>query len=64
MKLGDISARLGFTVTADFMASLGFQHIRQEKNAKLYRACDFGGICQAIASHVMEVSAWDRRLAE
>lgn len=64
MKLGDISARLEFTVTADFLASLGFQHIRQDKNAKLYNARDFGRICQAIASHVMEVSAWDRRLAE
>lgn len=56
MKLGDISARLGFTVTADFLASLGFQHVRQDKNAKLYRACDFGGICHAIANHVLAVA--------
>ncbi|MBP6421583.1 MAG: hypothetical protein KA271_01690 [Propionivibrio sp.] len=62
MKLGDISARLGFTVTADFLASLGFQHIRQDKNAKLYRACDFRWICHAIANHVLAVA--DERMAE
>lgn len=61
MKLGDISASLGFTVTADFLDSLGFRHIRQDKNAKLYRACDFGGICHAIADHVLAVA--DERMA-
>lgn len=61
MKLGDLSARLGFNVTAEFLASLGFHHIRQDKNANLYRKCDFLRICQAIANHVLSVAVISRR---
>ena len=52
MKLGDINARLGFTVTADFLGGLGYKPVAQEKNAKIYRECDFPGICAAIIRHV------------
>ena len=54
IKLGEVSARLGFTVTADFLASLGFQ-ARTEKAAKLYRADDWPAMCDAIAAHVHHV---------
>lgn len=56
IKLGEISARLGFTVTADFLASLGYV-AHSEKNAKLYRASDFRGICQALILHIGNVAS-------
>lgn len=52
IKLGDISARLGFTLTADFLASLGFDAVAQERSAKLYRASDFDRICHALVRHI------------
>ncbi|UXZ44525.1 YqaJ viral recombinase family protein [Pseudomonas soli] len=52
IKLGDIGNRLGFTLTADFLASLGFEAVAQERSAKLYRASDFDRICQALVRHI------------
>jgi putative phage-type endonuclease len=52
MKLGEICALLGFTVTADFLSRIGFQPVGNERAAKLYRAADFPRICDAIAQHV------------
>lgn len=57
MKLGEISARLGFTVTADFLERIGFPVHAHEKNAKLYRECDFHGICMAIIFHIRGLAA-------
>jgi predicted phage-related endonuclease len=54
IKLGEISERLGFTVTADFLAKLGYQ-ATTDRNAKLYRAADFPAICIAIVRHVQAV---------
>lgn len=56
LKLGTICERLGFTVTADFLASLGFPMVAQEKSSKLWRESDFPGICSAIAQHVVAVA--------
>ncbi|KPM67578.1 Heme peroxidase [Pseudomonas putida] len=55
IKLGDISAILGFTLTADFLASLGFEAVAQERSAKLYRASDFEAICTALIHHIQSV---------
>lgn len=55
IKLGEINSRLGFTVTAEFLGTLGF-HATTEKNAKLYRECDFQGICDALICHVQQVA--------
>lgn len=55
IKLGDISATLGFTLTADFLASLGFEAVAQERSAKLYRASDFEAICTALIHHIQSV---------
>lgn len=52
IKLGDITARLGFTLTADFLVSLGFEPVEQERAAKLYRASDFPRICAALIAHI------------
>ncbi|UVL22419.1 YqaJ viral recombinase family protein [Pseudomonas donghuensis] len=55
IKLGDISTRLGFTLTADFLSSLGFDAVAQERSAKLYRASDFPRICAALVHHIQTV---------
>ncbi|WP_137971981.1 YqaJ viral recombinase family protein [Pseudomonas sp. F(2018)] len=55
IKLGDITARLGFTLTADFLLSLGFEPVEQERAAKLYRASDFPRICAALITHIQGV---------
>lgn len=57
IKLGDISARLGFTLPADFLSSLGFDAVATERSAKLYRASDFPRICAALINHIQAVQA-------
>lgn len=54
LKLGDISARLGFTVNADFLSELGFT-ATVERNARLYRESLFPAICDAIRAHITGV---------
>lgn len=56
IKLGEINERLGFTVSADFLASLGFT-ATTERSAKLYRECDFPNICSALQRHICTVAA-------
>lgn len=55
IKLGEINERLGFTVSADFLAKLGFV-ARHERNAKLYRMADFKRICFAISDHACDIA--------
>jgi hypothetical protein len=55
IKLGEICSRLGFNVTADFLASLGVHHAATDKNAKLYPESSFPTICRLISEHVVEV---------
>lgn len=52
LKLGEICSLLGFTVTADFLAHLGFEPIATERSAKLYGHNDFYGICHALIKHI------------
>lgn len=56
IKLGEICARLGFNVTADFLASLGVSPVATEKNAKLYPANKFPTICRLISDHVLALA--------
>lgn len=56
MTLGQINARLGFTVTADFLASLGFE-AHKDKSARLYRPSQFGAICARISGHVLRAAS-------
>lgn len=56
IKLGEICTRLGFTVTADFLASLGVSPVATDKNAKLYDANRFPTICRLISEHVMALA--------
>lgn len=55
IKLGEICARLGYTVSAEFLASLGFE-ATTDKNAKLYQASMFPMICRRIADHTLAVA--------
>ncbi|MEJ3621078.1 YqaJ viral recombinase family protein [Brachymonas wangyanguii] len=49
LKLGEISALLGLAVTAEFLATLGFNPVATDRSAKMYRTSDFPAICDAIA---------------
>lgn len=54
LKLGDICARLGITMTAAFVAdTLGIKPAATDKSAKLYRESDYPRICRALAQHAM-----------
>lgn len=55
LKLGEIQNRLGFDVSSDFLASLGFLHT-QEKASKLYLESKFKDICAGISAHVLAVA--------
>lgn len=57
LRLGEVSQRLGFDVTANFLASLGFAPVAQEKAAKLYAADDFPRICAALIRHIAAAQA-------
>jgi hypothetical protein len=63
MKLGEICNLLGFNVTSEFLDRLGFSAAKTDKNAKLYRQCDFPRICLAIGAHAEAVSRTDLRKA-
>lgn len=57
IKLGDISTRLGFTLSAEFLRSLGFEAVERKQGAQLYRASDFPRICVALVHHIQAVQA-------
>lgn len=54
LKLGDICHRLGFIMSADFIAKLGIEPSAREKAAKLYHEADFQRICIALVRHIGE----------
>jgi predicted phage-related endonuclease len=56
LRLGQIGERLGFSLTADFLNSLGFAHAAQDKAAKLYHESDFPSICAALCRHITAVA--------
>ncbi len=55
IKLGDIGSRLGFSLSADFLTSLGFEAVARERSAQLYRESDFPRICAALVAHIHSV---------
>ena len=57
IKLGDISTRLGFTLSAEFLRSLGLEAVERKQGAQLYRASDFPRICVALVHHIQAVQA-------
>ena len=57
IKLGDISTRLGFTLSAEFLRSLDFEAVERKQGAQLYRASDFPRICVSLVHHIQAVQA-------
>ena len=55
LRLGQICERLGFNITSDFLASIGFPPCATDKNAKLYHPKYFNAICGAVIHHVKNV---------
>lgn len=60
IKLGDINARLGFSLTADFLRSIGIESVGRDRAAVLYRASDFALICTNLIAHI---GGLDQRIA-
>jgi exodeoxyribonuclease (lambda-induced) len=56
LRLGQIAERLGFPLTADFLARLGFAPAATDKSAKLYHEQDFQAMCAALIRHVTAVA--------
>ena len=52
IKTGDISARIGLTITAKLIEDLGFPPDDTEKRAQLWDADKYPAICKAISKHV------------
>jgi putative phage-type endonuclease len=57
LRLGQIAERLGFTVTANFLKSLGFDAAGHAGAAVLYHEADFAHICAALVDHITLVQA-------
>ncbi len=57
LRLGQIVDRLGFTVTADFLRTLGFEPAARERAAMLYHEQDFPNMCAALVRHITNVRA-------
>lgn len=52
MRMGDLCERLGYSVTVDFLAELGFE-ATVDRGARLLHEHDFPAICHAIAAHTL-----------
>lgn len=56
LKLGQICDRLGFTVSAEFLRSLGAEPRAVDKRALLFYESDFPVICRAIVTHIQRLA--------
>jgi len=52
LSLGKIGTRLGFSLTADFLRSIGFEPAGRERAAVLYHESDWQAICTALLNHI------------
>ena len=52
LTLGKIGTRLGFSLTADFLRSIGFEPAERARAAVLYHESDWQAICTALLNHV------------
>ena len=57
MKLGQIAERLGFTLTADFLESLGYKPAAMQGASKLYHHDQFGFMCEDLVKHIRMAQA-------
>lgn len=57
LKLGEIAARLGFSLPADFLRTLGFEPADKQRGACLYHESDFTRMLGALHDHIDQVQA-------
>ena len=62
LRLGMINERLGFSVSVQLLASLGFT-ATQEGAARLFHEEDFIPICRALVAHIRTVATGDQQKA-
>jgi putative phage-type endonuclease len=55
LSLGEVNARLGLTVSAAFVASIGITPAGKARRALLFTENQFAAICRGIVSHVQAV---------
>lgn len=55
LKLGQIGERLGFSLTGDFLKSLGFEPAARDKSALLFHEASFTHICAALVTHINNI---------
>lgn len=63
LRLGQIGERLGFTVTAEFLRSLGYEAAGRDRAAVLYHDSDFDGMCVALVGHINNIRTHQREAA-
>jgi hypothetical protein len=56
LTLGKIGTRLGFSLTADFLRTIGFEPAGRERAATLYHENDFPAICATLIAHIQRIS--------
>lgn len=56
LKLGEICARLGFTITAAFLTELGYPPAAKSGSANLYHQADYPRICYSLIEHIQKAS--------
>ena len=57
LKLGQIAERLGFSLTGEFLKTIGFEPAARDKSALLFHEADFPLICMRLVSHIQHVQA-------
>ena len=57
LRIGDIAARLGFTLTAEQLRGLGIEPAARERGATLYHEHQFADICDALIHRAAEAKA-------
>lgn len=57
LSLGQISTRLGFALTADFLSTIGFEPSARQRGAVLFHEAQFPHICAALVEHIQSIQA-------
>ena len=57
LKLGQIGERLGFSLTGEFLKTLGFEPAARDKSALLFHEADFPLICMRLVAHIQHIQA-------
>lgn len=52
MNTGDITRRIGLTITSGLLKECGFEPADTDKRAQLYKQSDYEAICDALAEHI------------